>query len=85
MPKAYRIDVVGHQKFQREIGKLKTTLKPERVRCPEGDCECIYEMYDSQTSTRDRDITTLQERLRKEHPGHTSEVLSVHAFRKVPR
>src|SRR5690348_9787589 len=62
MPKAYRTDVVGHQKFQGELGKSRTS-KSERVRCPVGDCACNYEMYGSQASTRDRDITTLQERL----------------------
>jgi hypothetical protein len=82
MPKAYRTDVVGHEKFQGEIGK---NLKSERVRCPVEDCERSYEMYGSQSSTRARDIATLQERLRREHPGHTSEVLAVNAFRKVRR
>jgi hypothetical protein len=60
-------------------------LRLERVRCPVGGCECGYEMYGLQTSSRDRDITTLQERLKREHPGHTSEVLAVNAFRRVPR
>jgi hypothetical protein len=83
MPKAYRTDVVGHQKFQEEIGK--NAFKSERVRCPVGDCECNYEMYGSQSSTRERDIRTLQERLKREHPGHTSEVLAVNAFRRVPK
>jgi hypothetical protein len=81
MPKAYRSDVVTHQKFQTEIGK--NAIKSERVRCPVGDCACTYEMYGSRSSTRDRDITTLQERLKREHPGHTSEVLAVNAFRRV--
>ena len=85
MPKAYRSDVVGHQKFQGEIGRLSNALRSERVRCPVGGCECSYEMYGSQSSSRDRDITTLQERLKREHPDHTSEVLAVNAFRRVPR
>jgi len=85
MPKAYRTDVVGHQKFQGELGKSRTPLKSERVQCPVADCACNYEMFGSQASTRDRDITTLQERLQKEHPSHTSEVLSVNAFRRYPR
>ena len=59
MPKAYRTDVVGHQKFQGELGKSRTS-KSERVRCPVGDCACNYEMYGSQASTRDRDIATEQ-------------------------
>jgi hypothetical protein len=85
MPKAYRTDVIGHQKFQGEIGKSKNALGSERVRCPVGGCECSYEMYGSRSSSRDRDITTLQERLKGEHPSHTSEVLAVNAFRRVPR
>jgi hypothetical protein len=85
MPKAYRTDIVGHQKFQGEIGKSKNARRSERVRCPVGGCECSYEMYGSQSSSRDRDITTLQERLKGEHPSHTSEVLAVNAFRRVPR
>jgi hypothetical protein len=83
MPKAYRTDVVGHEKFQREIGKSKYAVKSERVRYPVAGCECIYEMYDCQSSSRGRDITTLQERLKREHPAHTSEVLAVNAFRRV--
>jgi len=85
MPKAYRTDVIAHPKFQAELGKSKNALRSERVRCPVGGCECNYEMYGSQISSRDRDITTLQERLKREHPGHTSEVLAVNAFRRVPR
>ena len=82
MPKAYRTDVVGHQKFAGEIGKSKNAVKSERVRCPVGGCECSYEMYGIQSSSRDRDIATLQERIQREHPGHTSEVLAVNAFRR---
>jgi len=85
MPKAYRTDVIAHPKFQAELGKSKNAPRSERVRCPVAGCECNYEMYGSQTSSRDRDITTLQERLKREHPGHTSEVLAVNAFRRVPR
>jgi len=85
MPKAYRTDIITHPKFQAELGKSKNALKAERVRCPVGDCECSYEMFGLQASSRDRDITTLQERLKGEHPGHTSEVLAVNAFRKFPR
>ena len=85
MPKAYRTDVIAHPKFQAELGKSKGGRKSERVRCPIGGCECSYEMYGLQTSGRDGDITTLQERLEREHPGHTSEVLAVNAFRRVPR
>jgi hypothetical protein len=81
MPKAYRTDVVG-RKFQAETGSSKGASKSERVQCPVGGCECTYEMYGLQSSSRDRDITTLQERLKGEHPSHTSEVLAVNAFRR---
>jgi hypothetical protein len=84
MPKAYRTDVIADPKFQGEVGKSKNALS-ERVRCPVGGCECSYEMYGVQTSTRDRDIATLQERVEREHPGHTSEVLAVNAFRRARR
>ena len=85
MPKAYRTDVVGSQKFQGEIDGWKNSPKPERVRCPVGDCEVAYEMYGSQPSNREGNVTILQERLKREHPGHTSEVLGVNAFRKAHR
>ena len=85
MPKAYRTDVIAHPKFQAELEKAKSAVKSERVPCPIGGCECSYEMYGLQPSSRDRDITTLQERLEREHPGHTSEVLAVNAFRRVRR
>ena len=82
MPKAYRTDVVANQKFQAEIGKSKTALKSERVRCPVDDCDCSYEMYGSEPSNREGNVTTLQERLKREHPDHTSEVLAVNEFRR---
>jgi hypothetical protein len=85
MPKAYRTDVVSHPKFQAELGKSRNALSSERVQCPVDGCECGYETFGLQPSGRDRDITTLQERLKREHPGHTSEVLAVNAFRRVPR
>lgn len=83
MPKAYRTDVIDHPKFQAELGKSKNALRSERVQCPVGDCGCSYQMYGFHTSSRDRDINTLQERLKREHPDHTSEVLAVNAFRRV--
>ena len=85
MPKAYRTDVVGHQKFQGEIGKSKSALKAQRVRCPTDGCECTYEMYGSQPSNHEGNVTILQERVKRECPDHTSEVLAVNQFRKVPR
>lgn len=83
MPKAYRTDVVGNQKFQGEIRKSKNALHSESVRCPVRGCECTYEMYGNQLSNRESNMTILQERLRGEHPDHTSEVLAVNEFRKV--
>ncbi len=83
MPKAYRTDVITHPKFQAELGK--NAFRPERVRCPVGGCECTYEMYGSQPSNLDGNIRILEGRLEREHPSHTSEVLAVNAYRKVPR
>ena len=80
MPKAFRTDVLGHQKFQGELGKL-TSLKSERVPCPMDGCACTYEMFGAQPSNRDANVTLLQERVKREHPGHTSEVLAVNEFR----
>jgi hypothetical protein len=81
MPKAYRSDVITHPKFKAELGN--NALRRECVRCPVDDCNCTYEMYGFQPSSRDHDIMTLQERLKREHPGHTSEVLAVNAFRRA--
>jgi hypothetical protein len=85
MAKAYRTDVVSKPKFQGEIGQHKNALQPERVRCPLADCASTYEMYGHTPSNREENIATLQERLKREHPGHTSEVLGVNEFRKVRR
>jgi hypothetical protein len=84
MPKAYRTDVLAHPKFEAELAKSKNA-PGERVPCPVDDCQCSYEMYGTRSSSRDHDITTLQERLKREHPGHTSEVLAVNAFRRAPK
>jgi hypothetical protein len=84
MAKAYRTDVVGKKKFQEEI-RQRNALKPERVPCPLAGCECTYEMYGYRPSNAEDNVATLQERLKREHPGHTSEVLAVNEFRKVPR
>lgn len=85
MAKAYRTDVIANPKFQAELEKSTSTPGSEVVRCPVGGCDCRYEMYGSKPLIRDRDIKTLQARLEREHPGHTSEVLAVNAFRKGPR
>jgi hypothetical protein len=85
MAKAYRTDVLGKKKFQEEIQQRRYALKPERVRCPLPGCDCTYEMYGSKPASLADHVTTLQERVKREHPDHTSEVLAVHEFRKVPR
>ena len=85
MARAYRTDVVSEKKFQGVIRQLKNVLTPERVQCPLAGCECTYEMYGCSPSNREGNIATLQERLKREHPDHTSEVLAVNEFRKVPR
>jgi hypothetical protein len=85
MAKSFRSDVVGNKKFQGEIGYLKKTLKSHRVQCPLDGCQCTYEMYGSVPSDRESNVTILQERLKREHPDHTSEILAVNAFRKVPK
>jgi hypothetical protein len=85
MTKAYRTDVIGKKKFEEEIRQRRNTLKPERVPCPIAGCECTYEMYGYRPSNPEGNAAILQERLKREHPDHTSEVLAVNEFRKVPR
>lgn len=85
MAKGYRTDVVSKKKFQEEIRRLKGAVKPERVQCPVAGCESIYEMYGYMSSNREDNIATLKERLKREHPDHTSEVLAVNEYRRVPK
>jgi hypothetical protein len=85
MAKAYRTDVVSKKKFEEEIRQLKNPLKPERVQCPSAGCECTYEMYGATSSNLQANIATLQDRLQREHPQHTSEVLAVNEYRRKPR
>ena len=86
MAKAFRTDVVvAEEKFQGEIRQLRKAQKPERVQCPLAGCECTYEMYGHAPSNLEGNVATLQERLKREHPDHTSEVLAVNQFRKVPK
>jgi hypothetical protein len=85
MPKAYRTDVTGKKKFQEEIRQRRDPLKPERVPCPVPDCECVYEMYGHISANLADNVATLQERVKREHPDHTSEVLGVNEFRKRAR
>ena len=85
MAKAYRTDVLGKKKFQEEIQQRRNPLQPEHVPCPSPGCACTYEIYGCRPSNLVTNIATLQERIQREHPGHTSEVLAVNEFRKVPR
>jgi hypothetical protein len=85
MAKAYRTDVLSKKKFQEEMQQRGSALKPERVPCPLLGCECTYEMYGCKSANLADYIAILQERVKGEHPDHTSEVLSVNEFRKVPR
>jgi len=85
MAKAYRTDVLSQKKFQSEIQQRAKALKAERVPCPLPDCECTYEMYGCSPANLADYVATLQDRVKREHPGHTSEVLAVNEFRKVPR
>jgi hypothetical protein len=85
MAKAYRTDVLSKKKFQEEIQQRKNALKPERVPCPLPGCECTYEMYGYTPANLVEYAATLQDRVKREHPDHTSEVLAVNEFRKVRR
>ena len=85
MAKAYRTDVICKEKFQGEIGQLQRACKPQNVPCPLAGCEITYEMYGYTPASHDENTATLQERLKREHPDHTSEVLAVNEFRKVQR
>jgi hypothetical protein len=81
MPKAYRTDILGKPKFEEEIRQRK----PERVPCPSPGCARTYEMYGYKPATLADNVTALQERIKKEHPDHTSEVLAVNEYRRGPR
>ena len=85
MAKAYRTDVLDKKKFQEEIQQRKYALSPERVPCPSVPCDCTYEMYGCKPANLVDYTAILQERVKREHPDHTSEVLAVNEFRKVPR
>ena len=82
MAKAYRTDVLVKKKFQDEIQARKSALKPQRVPCPVPGCESTYEMYGCTPAHLAQYTTILQERVKREHPAHTSEVLAVNEFRK---
>ena len=82
MPKGYRTDVLGKKPFEAEIRQRKSALKPERVPCPEPGCACTYEMHGYNPATLAENVAKLQERVKKEHPSHTSEVLAVNEFRR---
>jgi hypothetical protein len=69
MAKGYRTDVVSKGVSRRNPAKAP---KPER--CPLAGCESTSEMYSYMPSNREGNLATLQRRLKREHPDHTSEV-----------
>ena len=77
--------MLSKKKFQEEMQQRKSALKPERVPCPLLGCECTYEMYGCKPVNLVDYVAILQDRVKREHPDHTSEVLSVNEFRKVSR
>jgi hypothetical protein len=42
-------------------------------------------MYGATSANLADSVAILQERIQREHPSHTSEVLAVNEFRKMPR
>jgi hypothetical protein len=85
MAKAYRTDVLDKKKFREEIQQRRNALQAERVPCPLLGCECMYEMYGCSPTNLVAYVATLQDRVKREHPDHTSEVLAVNEFRKLPK
>ena len=85
MAKAFRTDVLSKENFREEIQKRWKALKPQQVRCPAPACERTYEMFGCTPANLAEYVAILQERVKREHPGHTSEVLSVNEFRKPRR
>jgi hypothetical protein len=85
MAKAYRTDALGNKKFREEIQRSKHALEPQRVQCPQAGCECTYEMYGCETASLAEYVAKLQDRVGREHPSHTSEVLAINEFRKALR
>jgi len=82
MAKAFRTDVLGKKQFQGEIEQRSKTHRPESVPCPSPGCTCTYEMFGANPANLENYTAILQKRVQLEHPGHTSEVLSVNEFRK---
>ena len=80
MAKAFRTDATTQKKFQAEIQQRRNA--PERVTCPLPDCQISYDMYGSPAANLVEHVAILQERVQREHPSHTSEVLSVNEFRR---
>lgn len=85
MAKAYRTDVLGKKKFQEQVQQSGNAHHAERVPCPLPDCVCTYEMYCSKSANLVEYVAILQDRVQREHPAHTSEVLAVNEFRKAPK
>jgi hypothetical protein len=77
--------VLAKKKFQEEIEQRRNTRTPERVPCPSPGCECTYDMYGCTPANLVDYTAILQDRVKREHPDHTSEVLSVNEFRKARR
>jgi hypothetical protein len=85
MAKAYRTDVLGKKKFQEELQQRGNALKADRVPCPVPGCQRTYDMYGCNPTNLADYAAILQDRVKREHPDHTSEVLAVNEFRKVPK
>jgi len=85
MAKAYRTDVLAKKKFREQVQQSGIALQPERVPCPLPGCVCTYEMYGSKPANLVEYVAILQDRIKREHPAHTSEVLAVNEFRKAPK
>jgi hypothetical protein len=85
MPKGLPNRCARKKKFEEEIQQRWKALKPERVPCPSAGCECTYEMFGSKAANLAEHTAILRDRIEREHPDHTSEVLAVNEFRKRPR
>jgi hypothetical protein len=83
MAKAYRTDVLGKKKFLEELQQRGNALKAERVPCPVAGCQRTYDMYGCNPANLADYTAILQDRVKREHPDHTSEVLSVNEFRRA--
>jgi hypothetical protein len=85
MAKAYRTDILDKKKFQEELQQRGNALKAERVPCPAAGCQRTYDMYGCTPANLADYTAILQDRIKREHPDHTSEVLAVNEFRKASK